>query len=185
LLANYRVGMCHQSVGDYRRAAGLLRQTVEALSGDLARERLGMFAPASVFAQNRLIPCLAELGEFAEAVGISQQLIRLAETLDHPPSLILAYRGSGLLRLYIGEPQQAIPVLEHGLLLCRTVELPLMFPAMAAELGHAFALVGRVAEALPLLERAVERGDVMGYMLAQSQRVTWLGEAYLRAGRID
>src|SRR5262249_30226898 len=31
ILANYRLGMCHQSVGDYRRAAGLLRRTVEAL----------------------------------------------------------------------------------------------------------------------------------------------------------
>src|SRR5262249_35614572 len=102
LLANYRLGMCHQSVGAYRRAAELWRGTVEALAGELARERLGMFAPASTFARNRLIQCLAELGEFAEAVGISQQLVQLAEALDHPPSLVLAYRGSGLLRLYTG-----------------------------------------------------------------------------------
>ena len=177
--------MCQQSVGDYRRAAGLLRGTVEALNGELAPERLGMFAPASAFARNRLIQCLAELGEFGEAVWISQGLVRLAEALDHPPSLVLAYRGSGLLRLYQGEPQQAIPVLEHGLLLCRISDLPLMFPPMASELGYAFALAGRSAEALPLLEEAVERGDVMGVMLAQSQRVTWLSEAYLRDGRFD
>jgi tetratricopeptide (TPR) repeat protein len=185
LLANYRLGMCHQSMGDYLRAAGLLRRTVEALEGELARERLGMFAPASAFARNRLIQCLTELGEFTEAVGISQQLVQLAGALDHPPSLVLALRGSGHLRLYIGEPQQAISALEHGLLLGRTVDLPLIFPAMASELGYALALAGRVAEALPLLEQAVERGDVIGYMLAQSQRVTWLGEAYLRAGRQD
>ena len=120
LLANYRLGMGQQTWATTVGPRGCLRGTAEALKGELARERLGMFAPASIFARNRLIQCLAELGEFGEAVGISQELVRFAEMLDHPPSLVLAYRGSGLLRLYQGEPQEAIPMLEHGVLLCRT-----------------------------------------------------------------
>jgi tetratricopeptide (TPR) repeat protein len=65
------------------------------------------------------------------------------------------------------------------------VDLPLFLPAVASELGYAYTLSGRVAEALPLLEQAVERGDVMRLVLNQSHRVAWLSEAYLRAGRVD
>jgi class 3 adenylate cyclase/tetratricopeptide (TPR) repeat protein len=185
ILAHYRLGMCHQSDGEHRQAVGFLRRTVEALDGELVRERFGTFAPVSVFARTRLLGCLVELGEFAEAVELSHEAVRLAEALDHPPSRVLVSRSIGLLHLREGQPQQAIPVLEHGLLLCRTVDLPLLLPSVASELGHAYTLSGRVVEALPLLEQAVERSSAHHYMFEQSQRVTWLSEAYLRAGRMD
>jgi class 3 adenylate cyclase/tetratricopeptide (TPR) repeat protein len=183
--ANYRLGMCHNAVGDYRLAMGFLKRTLEALEGNLAGARLGSTAPFSAFSSNWLVICLAELGEFGEAFGIAQEALRLAEALDHPPSLVLASRGIGYLHLRKGEPQEAVPALEHGLLLCRAVDVPLWLPSAASELGYAYTLSGRVAEALPLLEHAVERGDVMGLMVHKSQRVTWLSEAYLRAGRLD
>jgi len=50
-------------------------------------------------------------------------------------------------------------------------------------LGYAYALSGRSAEAIPLLEEAVER-PVMGATLeGQSLQTLWLSEAYLLAGR--
>jgi tetratricopeptide (TPR) repeat protein len=45
-------------------------------------------------------------------------------------------------------------------------------------LGHAYALSGRVAEALPLLEQAVAEGG-------HTMWTTCLSEAYLLAGQID
>jgi tetratricopeptide (TPR) repeat protein len=109
----------------------------------------------------------------------------LGEALNNPPSVVWASRGLGLLSLRKGELQEAIPTLEHSLLLCRTMDLAVMFPQAAAQLGYAYALSGRATEGLPLLEQALERGDAMGLMLEQSQRATWLGEAYLHAGRLD
>jgi tetratricopeptide (TPR) repeat protein len=50
---------------------------------------------------------------------------------------------------------------------------------MAAALGTAYALSGRVVDALPLLERAVEQDIYYGL------RVVRLGEAYLLAGRLE
>jgi tetratricopeptide (TPR) repeat protein len=50
-------------------------------------------------------------------------------------------------------------------------------------LGYAYALSGRVAEALPLLEQALEEVDRSGFLYEQALRVAWLSEASLLAGR--
>ena len=56
---------------------------------------------------------------------------------------------------------------------------------VAAPLGAAYALAGRTADALPLLEQAVAQAVAMHYMWDHALRVVWLSEAYLRAGRLD
>jgi tetratricopeptide (TPR) repeat protein len=52
-------------------------------------------------------------------------------------------------------------------------------------LGYAYALSGRVAEALPLLEQALEEAGRSGFLYEQALYITWLSEAYLLAGRRD
>jgi tetratricopeptide (TPR) repeat protein len=59
------------------------------------------------------------------------------------------------------------------------------FPETAAALGYAYAWAGRVAEALPLLEQAEQRGAAMGTMGGQSLWVGYVSEAYLVAGRMQ
>jgi tetratricopeptide (TPR) repeat protein len=51
-------------------------------------------------------------------------------------------------------------------------------------LGYAYALSGRLAEALPLLEQAVEQSAATKHMYLYPLCVAHLGEAYLLAGRI-
>jgi tetratricopeptide (TPR) repeat protein len=53
---------------------------------------------------------------------------------------------------------------------------------VASHLGYAYALSGRVTEALPLLKQPVERADTMRAMFGQALWMTWLGEASLLAG---
>ena len=65
------------------------------------------------------------------------------------------------------------------------VNILLWFPETAAALGCAYACAGRVAEALPLLEQAEQRGAAMGTMGGQSLRVGYVSEAYLLAGRME
>jgi len=84
-----------------------------------------------------------------------------------------------------GALHTAIPILERGLALCQSVNIPLFFPQSASSLGAAYALAGRVAEALPLLDQVLERiasGSGTGrhvFMLAE------LSEALLLVGRVD
>ena len=75
------------------------------------------------------------------------------------------------------------PLLERGLsdlpglAACRS-----LFARVASALGYAYALAGRVAEALPLLEQAVEQRSRLEAASASRCCSTWLGEA-LPAGR--
>jgi len=52
-------------------------------------------------------------------------------------------------------------------------------------LGAAYALAGRLAEALPLLEQAVEQAASMRFTVGQSLWIAQLSEAYLLAGRME
>jgi tetratricopeptide (TPR) repeat protein len=95
----------------------------------------------------------------------------------------VTYRGMGLLHLRRGDLHQAILTLEHALEVCQGVDSPLLFHAVSSALGHAYALSGRSAEAIPLLEEAVGRPVLTTTLEGQSLRTIWLSEAYLLAGR--
>ena len=56
-------------------------------------------------------------------------------------------------------------------------------PWNAAALGYAYALAGRLTEAMPLLEEAVQRAATTG-RVGQSVRLAYLSEASLLAGRM-
>jgi tetratricopeptide (TPR) repeat protein len=75
-------------------------------------------------------------------------------------------------------------VLERALDLVQGASLRLLVPFAAAPLGAAYALAGRTADALPLLEQAVAQAVAMHYMWDHALRTVWLSEAYLRAGRL-
>jgi tetratricopeptide (TPR) repeat protein len=86
----------------------------------------------------------------------------------------------GHLHLRRGDLHQATLKLEHALEICQGVDSPPLFHAVSSALGYAYALSGRSAEAISLLEEGVKRlTDGEG----KSQRTIWLSEAYLLAGR--
>src|SRR5262249_24998174 len=67
--------------------------------------------------------------------------------------------------------------------LCRASNIQSSVPGIASTLGHAYALAGRVAEALPLLEQAVERAPARKRGVDLAYCVAALSEGYLLAGR--
>jgi tetratricopeptide (TPR) repeat protein len=76
-------------------------------------------------------------------------------------------------------------VLEHAFGLAQVADIRVAVPWVASPLGAAYALAGRIAKALSLLEQAVEQAETMHFMADHALRVIWLSEAYLRAGRLD
>jgi tetratricopeptide (TPR) repeat protein len=179
-VANFELGVVYRTLGDYRRAKECFGGSVAYLK-DLLDERIEVrFPPAAP--HSYLAWCHAELGEFDEAIARGEEGVRLAEALGQPISLILAYRGVAYLHLVKGDLDQAMPLLERGLALAR--DHPGYVPWNAAALGYAYALAGRIAEAIPLLEEAVQRAATTG-RVGQSLRLAYLGEAYLLAGRME
>ncbi len=96
-------GSVYYDLGDYGRALDCLRWNVASLEGDLIRERFGMTGLPSVLSRTYLSWSLAELGAFAEGTARGEEGVRIAETMDHPFSLIWAYSGIGKLYLDQGD----------------------------------------------------------------------------------
>src|SRR5262249_42219247 len=111
--------------------------------------------------------------------------VRIAEAINHPFSLTVASVGSGMLYLRQGDAHQANAVLERGLDVCRVWHIPLMFPWVASAWGAAYTLAGRVSDAVPLLEQAVEQAAALGIMGRQALQLAWLSAAYLRGDRME
>jgi tetratricopeptide (TPR) repeat protein len=184
LVTTHHLGQVLYSQGDYRRGAEVLARRVDAFEGDLVHDQvLPTGSLTSAFSKIWLAWCLAELGTFPEAISQAEEAVRIAETAEQTYTRLQAYFGLGLVRVRNGDIHLATQVLEHGRVLCRSIDAPLLFHLNAALLGYAYALSGRAADGLPLLNDAVQHVTRTGGLFVRL--LVWLGEAYLLAGRID
>ncbi|HEY5867052.1 MAG TPA: hypothetical protein VI542_16135, partial [Candidatus Tectomicrobia bacterium] len=184
-VANFYLGGQYHSQGDYHQAIDYLRQTVETLDGEQRRERFGQVSLPAVQSRALLAWCHAELGMFAEGRALAEEGLQIAETVAHPASLMWAYDGIGLLSLRQGDLPRALPQLERAIGSCQDTDRPAMFPAVAAALGAAYTLCGRVADAVLLLTQVLEQ-TTAGETVAYRARCNLsLGEAQLLAGRLE
>jgi tetratricopeptide (TPR) repeat protein len=184
-LANQRLGQASQAQGDYRRAIDCLGLTVAPLDGAQHRERFGQVVLHAVLSRAYLAWCHAELGTFAEGRTLGEEGLRIAEEVAHPGSLMYAYHGIGLLALRQGNLPRALPLLERAMGICQDADLALFFPWIAAALGAAYTLAGRVADAVPLLTQAMEQATATETVLHQALCGLFLGEAQVLAGSLE
>jgi tetratricopeptide (TPR) repeat protein len=185
IVANTYLGSAYGARGEYRRAADVLRKSVEALPGIAFGQDVQVAGLVPVFSRIYLVDSLADMGEFREGLAYGDEGIRLAEAADDAYSLIFASCGVGTLHLLRGDVKPAIDLLERGLALCRSLTLPVALPLIACALGTAYSLAGRSNDAITLLEEGAREGLAMGRMGGHALLVVRLGEAYLRAGRLD
>jgi len=182
---NYRLGQIYYSLGDYPSAVDALRRNVQLLDGDLRRETFGLAGLPAVLSGSWLALCLAELGSFDEAASSAREAATLAEAEAQPFSLVVAYVGTGMVDLFRGDYERAMGPLERGLVIGRLSDIPLLFPAVAAPLGLTYALAGRHAEGIRLLDDAVERTEAMELGANHALRLVWQGQAHAVAGNAD
>jgi class 3 adenylate cyclase/tetratricopeptide (TPR) repeat protein len=185
VVASSYLGQAQYRAGEYRLAADRLRWSVASLTGDLIRERFGQAALPAVYARTLLALSLGELGEFPESTARADEAIQIAEALDHPFSLGLAFHGTGRLHVCHGDPQRAIAVLERGLDLCRARVVGYWVPLICSSLGVAYVMCGRLAETVPLLEQALEGLPSAQMMIYQPLLLVSVSEICLLAGRTD
>jgi tetratricopeptide (TPR) repeat protein len=179
-----RLGQVYYVLGDYGHAIEVFRGAVEALDQRPIRNPFGMVGLSAVVCRMYLAWCLAEMGEFGGGLVFGEEGLRIAEEAGQPFDLIAGCVGVGGLSLVQGDLPRAIAMFEHGLTLCQTWDLPLWLATTSSRLGYAYALSGRAAEALPLLERAAHRSPSTG-TVGLSLVIRFLGEALVLAGRVD
>src|SRR5262249_6080975 len=151
------LGRAYYDTGDYPRAVESFARNVATLQGDLLYERFGSNNIVAATSRAQMSRCFAELGAFTEGLAMAEDGLRLAETVNHPFSLIAACLGVSTLYLRQGEVQRAIPMLERAMGLCQDWHIPLFLPELAAALGVAYTLEGRVAAGLALVEYGAEQ----------------------------
>jgi tetratricopeptide (TPR) repeat protein len=179
----FNLAWAYVTMGDYEQAIDLNRHIAEIITDDVRSGRASGGGFMSVLCRNVLAWMLADQGAFAEGLVHGEEGIRLAETSGHPGSLARVYNGVGQLYLRKGDLPQAVVMLEQAWHFCQMGHIALFAPIIAANLGLAYALCGRIAEALPLLEHAVAQAASMGHMGQQGYRLAQLSEGYLLAGR--
>src|SRR5262249_31656836 len=123
--AHLSLGHAYYDAGDYPRAVESYGRNVATLQGDLLYERFGTNVIVAVASRFWLGHCHAERGAFTEGLAMAEEGLRIAETGNHPFSLILACRGVGMVHLRQGDVQRAIPVLDRAVELCHPSPLPL------------------------------------------------------------
>jgi class 3 adenylate cyclase/tetratricopeptide (TPR) repeat protein len=183
--ATYRLAQAHFAVGNFADSVDLLQQIIDVRrSGQIPPEVSRLPRYLAAWPRAWLALGLANLGHFTQAAVHGEEAIRIAESTAHPHSVIEARAALGRVHLAKGEFERAIALFETGLAPSRAWNI--WDSSVLSGLGYAYALAGRVDEALPLLEEAVERGhsiDALG--IGHAVRLSRLGEAYVLAGRLD
>jgi tetratricopeptide (TPR) repeat protein len=158
---------------------------VTPLQGDLLAERFGTNGSVAATSRAWLSLCHADRGAFTEGLTMAEEGLRIAETVNNPFSLIEACRGVSVVHLRQGDVPRAIPMLERAMGLCQDWPIPLFVPWLAATLGLAYALEGRVAAGLALVEHGMEQAVARDRLRPLAFLVACLSEASLLAGRLE
>ena len=170
---------------DYGKAIELGRSNTRLLGPDRERERFGMAQLPAVYSRTVMAWSLAEQGRFAEGFAAGQEGLRVAQSVNHPHSVVFALLGIGTLHLRRGDLHEAIRTLEHGQAICEAADLPAVALEVAFLLGSAYAQADRGIEAIALLERSVTQAMVLRYRLGHWLRSGGMAEAYLAVGRVE
>jgi tetratricopeptide (TPR) repeat protein len=176
--ASYRLGQVYYHIGDFGRAADLLRQNVEAADQASSRSSTGL----RILSQAWLARTLSWLGAFAEGQRYGEEALRLATLEGRGMTPIIAHGCLGILFLAQGDLEHAIQMFDQGLALGRASDLRIWLPIIAAGLGSAYTLQGRLAEGRALLEEAISENIRTGGLQNHSLWVAQLSEVCRLAG---
>ena len=183
------VGCGSYALGEPRRGVVLLRDGLSVLgnrtAGPWSTQASLPGVLVQVTARSYQSMFLAEIGEFAEALAIGREGMEVAQRINHPWNIVLAYWQVGSFHLAKGELEEATRLLQHAVSLGREWGSTRSAAMAACGLGYALALSGRAVEGIDLVERGMRETDGVGMTWLRGRHLTYLGESYLLGGRHD
>jgi tetratricopeptide (TPR) repeat protein len=98
---------------------------------------------------------------------------------------MIALHGLAFAHLLRGDHGVAIPLFDRGLTMSRENGFLLWDADFACALGNAYMLAGRAAEAVPFMERSIQKQQSLGQEGQLAFWMTWLCESYVHLGNQD
>ncbi|MGH7393226.1 MAG: tetratricopeptide repeat protein, partial [Candidatus Rokuibacteriota bacterium] len=180
------LGLTWHALGDYRRAAELLRAVVEMAAGEAGtgewRTQAGSRAGFLAVNYAWLARSLADAGDFDEAIIFGRKGLELAERLDTPYSIAATTFGLGSVLGMRGDLAQAIPLLERTRATAQDWNITLFECHALRALGYAYLRMGRVEDGLALLRQSATTVEARALAIQHARVLALLGEAWLLAG---
>ena len=178
--ASLRLGQAYFGMGDFGRAAELLRGNVEAST----RGAPSLVRSWEILSQAWLAWVLGLLGEFAEGRRHGEEGLRLTMVDRRREAPVIAHGCLGLLYFEQGDWDAALQVLDQGVALGLASGDRNWSMHIVGGLGEAYARVGRLDEGLRLLQEALGVSLATGALLAYPAHVTPLSAVDLLAGHL-
>jgi tetratricopeptide (TPR) repeat protein len=176
--ASHYLGEVYHTIGNFGRAAELLRQNVEAASRESGTPSMAW----RLRSQAWLARTLSVLGAFAEGRRHGEDALRLATLEGRDNAPVVAHGCLGAVYQAQGDLERAIQVFEQGLALCRVSGNRNWSRVFATSLGYVYALQGRLAEGRTLLEEALSESIAMGGLRGHVYQLVRLSEVCCLAG---
>lgn len=183
--ATFYLGQAYMWRGDMRQVVAVLEDNMAWIDGPLRHQRAGTAGTSSVLWLGMLGASQGRLGNFAVAIETARRACEIADEVRRPADIAFAYWWAGFVSEHRGDIPTALQYLEHAFEVCRTSQINYLLPIVSNSLGHVYALAGRVAQAIPLLEKALafNRGAKFAYGEAWSS--VYLGFANLLDNRYE
>jgi tetratricopeptide (TPR) repeat protein/adenylylsulfate kinase-like enzyme len=183
LVARYVLAESNYAAGNFRVAADLIVKARDQLSENDRRGRIGTTGTTLVLLDVMEATARASMGEFEMARRLSAAATALARETGRPYDNITSAYGQVVTELQQGHVDRAIAAAEPALILVRKWDIRFYFPLIGGHLADAYAMIGRYAESVRLLQEAREVADKLGWVVVRLAAAMYLGISLMGLGR--
>jgi class 3 adenylate cyclase/tetratricopeptide (TPR) repeat protein len=177
--ASFRLGQAYMWRGDFQQSVALLEDNLAWIDGPLRHLRMGTSGTGSVLWLGMLGASRGRLGNFPAAMDAAQKACLIADEVQRPYDIALAYWWAGFIWSHKGDVPAALRCLEHGFEVCRSSQVNFLVPILSTTLGYTYALAGRTAEGIALLTKAVGFSRASKFTYGEAWSSAYLGFAKL------
>jgi class 3 adenylate cyclase/tetratricopeptide (TPR) repeat protein len=183
--ATIYIGQAYMWRGDVQQLVAVLEDNLAWIDGPLRHQRFGTTSTGSVLWLGMLGASHGRLGNFDIAIEAALKACRIADEVERPADIALAYWWAGFIWSHKGDISQALPALEHAFEVCRSSQVKILNPVVLNSLGYAYVLAGRTAEGMELLTRSLEIYRSARFVYGEAWSGVHLGFAKLLSSDYD
>jgi tetratricopeptide (TPR) repeat protein len=125
------------------------------------------------------------LGNFEAAIDAARKACLIADEVQRPYDIALAYWWRGFIWSHKGDLAMALQNLEHGFEVCRASQINYLVPILSTSLGYTYVLAGRNAEGIALLAKAFELSRASKFTYGEAWSSAYLGFGNLLDNRYE